>query len=564
VLSIRSSASPGLIKLDRTPYLREPMDKFSDHSPEKITLCTASQLGKTIFQAGTLGWEIDQDPGPSLFVMDSNDNAKAFSKERLQPLFEDCPSISRHIPYDRRGEPDKKRFTLQSMAFDTMTLNLVGSNSPGKIASRPIRRLRLDELDKFKLATEREASAAHLARERVKTFWNRKILQTSTPTISKGEIWTQFLDGDQRLYLVPCPHCHKFQRLTFDQVKWPTEFRTEDSRGRSTWDLSKVKEQTWYECVHCQERIEEKHRGRMLLDGHWEPTAKNPTHASYHLSSLYSRLGNLTWGTCAAQFLESKKKGNDALQNFLNSWLAEPWEVPAVAASEDEILRHRGDYKPAECPGDPVAVIITADVQEREIFFVVRAWGEFGTSWLLRYGMVQTLDQLNALVTQRHKSPGGDLFITHKLIDSGYKTDDIYSFCAIHQWVPVKGFGQAQRVYPVKLENGVLQINADYFKDALQTKLRLANDVPGAWLLHAGTGSDYASHIASERQVEEENKWGVKRKIWKRTGDNHWLDCEIYQLAVEQYLGLRFLQPGQQETAIVHSIQQTRIDGRSW
>ena len=48
VLSSKSSSEPGKWRTERTPYLREPMDKLSTDDPvQRVVLQFGSQLGKT-------------------------------------------------------------------------------------------------------------------------------------------------------------------------------------------------------------------------------------------------------------------------------------------------------------------------------------------------------------------------------------------------------------------------------------------------------------------------------------------------------------------------------------
>jgi phage terminase large subunit GpA-like protein len=60
-----------------------------------------------------------------------------------------------------------------------------------------------------------------LAKKRTTTFWNRKILLTSTPTIKgASRIESAFEQSDQRRFYVPCPQCGEKQTLKWQQVKW--------------------------------------------------------------------------------------------------------------------------------------------------------------------------------------------------------------------------------------------------------------------------------------------------------------------------------------------------------
>ena len=78
-LSSESSAEPGPWRTSRTPYLREPMDAFTDPKVRRIVMVAASQVGKSEFINNTIGYIIDEDPGSILFVHPTTIDAKEYS-----------------------------------------------------------------------------------------------------------------------------------------------------------------------------------------------------------------------------------------------------------------------------------------------------------------------------------------------------------------------------------------------------------------------------------------------------------------------------------------------------
>lgn len=79
-LSSEASAEPGPWRTERTPYLREPMDSFTDPTVRRIVMVAASQVGKSEFLNNTIGYIIDEDPGSILFVHPTTIDAKEYSK----------------------------------------------------------------------------------------------------------------------------------------------------------------------------------------------------------------------------------------------------------------------------------------------------------------------------------------------------------------------------------------------------------------------------------------------------------------------------------------------------
>ena len=114
-LSTEASAEPGPWRTDRTPYLREPMDAFTDPRVRRIVMVAASQVGKSEFLNNTIGYIIDEDPGSILFVHPTTIDAKEYSKLRIAPMIRDCPTLKKKVadPKSRdipRRHPDDVRF----------------------------------------------------------------------------------------------------------------------------------------------------------------------------------------------------------------------------------------------------------------------------------------------------------------------------------------------------------------------------------------------------------------------------------------------------------------------
>jgi phage terminase large subunit GpA-like protein len=100
-------------------------------------------------------------------------------------------------------------------------LAIVGANSPAGLASRPVRIVVADEVDRFPVSAGSEGDPLALAAKRQGTFWNRKTLVGSTPTLKEtSAIWREWLASDMRHYHVPCHACGHAQALVWSNVRW--------------------------------------------------------------------------------------------------------------------------------------------------------------------------------------------------------------------------------------------------------------------------------------------------------------------------------------------------------
>ena len=171
-LSPESSAEPGSWNTSRAPYQKDIMDCFNDNQIEKIVVMTSSQVGKTEIILNAIGYYIDQEPSPVLIVQPTLQMGQAFSKDRLSAMIRDSEQL-RGIVKDARSRDSGN--TTMHKKFAGGHISIVGSNSASSLASRPIRNLFLDEIDRFELSVGSEGSPISLSIARTKTFFNRKI-----------------------------------------------------------------------------------------------------------------------------------------------------------------------------------------------------------------------------------------------------------------------------------------------------------------------------------------------------------------------------------------------------
>lgn len=560
-LSPKITQFSGRFSYDRTPYLREIVDNINDPKVDLVTFAKAAQVGGTqgLLSVG-IAYAIDQDPGPAMIVFPSAVGGKEYSEERLQPMIDDCPRLRSH------KLPDRDKFRKSTMYFDRMNLAIVGAGSPASLASRPVRYLFCDEIDKYKLKTNKEGNPLELADRRTRTFWNKKRFRISTPTTPDGPVWQSFLEGDQRYYHVPCLECGHMQKLCWDQLKWAQEARIDGA----SWDLNEVAETTHYECEKCQAPIRDKHKSKMLLKGEWVPTAKSRSHKSYQLSALYPSW--VSFADMSTMFLQSHRY-REKLREFVNQSLGEPWDDRAGSSTAEKILEHKSDYPEATTPKMPVACIITADVQENSYYYVIRAWGTNGISWLVKYGQVPTLEMLDSISCRTFTTLDGHQFVVGaKLIDSGYRTREVYQFCNQYRWMPLKGSDSTAMPNSIRWSdnnevwcNRLLVINSDRFKDTLSSYIQRENESESAWLLHSATDYGYARQMVSESQIEERDKLGRMRLKWRQYDRyNHFWDCEVYQVAAISSLNINFSFDPYAKPVEVEQEEVKRRDGRGY
>ena len=141
---------------------------------------SSAQVGKSEALGNSVGYYIDQDPAPIMLVMPTERDAEAWSKDRFSPMARDTPCLAGKISDPKSRDGSNK---ILHKRFPGGHLTIVGANAPSGLASRPIRILLCDEVDRYPFSAGAEGDPVNLAKKRTVTFWNRKIVLVSTPTI---------------------------------------------------------------------------------------------------------------------------------------------------------------------------------------------------------------------------------------------------------------------------------------------------------------------------------------------------------------------------------------------
>lgn len=527
-----------------TPYLAGIMDAFNDPYAREIYLCKGSQLGGTEALINILCYLISEDPGPAMIVYPSDDLAKDISNDKLKPAFRLIPQI-RKLFY----ENSSKELRLK---FKTMVLYLRGSGSPAKLASKAIKYLFFDEIDKMGGASKKEASPYNLAMERIKTYKSQsKVYACSTPTLKTNYIWNLHDNADEvRHYFVPCPHCGEMIELLFSQVI----FVKDEEKKLSPYDRAKT---SIYVCQKCGCVIPDGEKPRMLREGMWKTVKKRgvgrPKSIGFWISSLYSIF--ITWADAAEEYLKSKDDP-ELLQNFVNSWLAEPWEDTKLKTTTDLVMERQTGLPEMLVPSWCRILTGGVDVQETCLYYSIRAFGEFTTSQNVVHGQALSFREIEEVMNAEwEREDGGRMIVNLALIDSGYQPDDTYDFCVDNaEWAlpckgasnPMKDRYKISKVDRVNSRADGMQlviVDGDKYKDTIASRMQRKNG-RGSWMVYKGCDLEYASQVTAEHKVLERSANGTKRLKWKKKqshGDNHYLDCEVYAMAAAEILGVRRL-----------------------
>jgi len=556
MLSGKSASEPGRWRTSRTPYLKEVMDCLSPTSSiERVVMMKGAQVGGTECGNNWIGYVIHLAPGPMMAVAPTVEMAKRNSKQRIDPLIEESPTLSSLIAPARSRDSGN---TILAKEFRGGVLVLTGANSAVGLRSMPVRYLFLDEVDAYPRDVEGEGDALSLAEARTRTFARRKIFVVSTPTIAGAStIEREFEASDQRRYFVPCPECGHRQWLKFEQLRW-------DWGNPAT---------ARYVCESCNAALSEHHKTWMLDHGEWRACAPDNVGATvgFHLSSLYSPVGWRSWTAIAAAW-ESAQGNAAAIKSFKNTELGETWVEEGEAPDWQRLVERREDYAFGSIPLRGLLLTGGADIQKDRIEVSIWAFGRGKEAWLIEHRVLMgdtaredVWNRLAGLVSESwtHAS-GARVPLVRFALDTGYATQEVYAFVrATHdpRVMPVKGVprGAALIGTPTavdvskggkKLRRGIklYSVAVGIAKLEFYNNLRKGADVgedgmtavfPVGYVHLPKIDAEFIQQLCAEQLVTRRDRNGFPIREWQKMRErNEALDCYVYARAAASAAGL--------------------------
>lgn len=516
---------------DRAPYQRGIMDALSDELVREVVFMKSAQVGWTEILNNVIGYHVDQDPSPILLMQPTLEMAEAWSKDRLAPMLRDTPCLRGKIADPKARDSGN---TLLHKRFTGGHLTIVGANSPAGLASRPIRVLLCDEVDRFPISAGTEGDPVDLARKRTTTFWNRKVMLGSTPTIKgASRIEAAFEQSDQRYYFVPCPHCDEYQRLVWSQVRWD-EGKPETAR---------------YVCAACGALLEDKDKAGMLRRGEWRGTKPFDGVAGFHISELYSPW--VTWRQMAESFTRARLLP-ETLKTWINTALGETWEEDGSTVEPGSLLERR-DCGPDLLPAGVLLLTIGGDVQNDRVELQLLGWGADEECWILEQHVIrgdpdkaELWREVDEYLLRRYTTEDGRVLSADAVaIDSGgLSTQAVYQFVVSRKrrrvWA-VKGMaGPGKLAWPKKASRTpksramVFILGVDTIKSTLYGRLAKVSE-PGPGYIHLPVSADeeFAKQLTSEKALTKYVR-GRPTVVWEPRSKGiaqEAQDCWVYGYA---------------------------------
>lgn len=573
-LSSESSAEAGQFETDRIPYMRWVQDLLTNDLVTEIVCGKSAQVAfSTIFSENLVGYTMGHDPSGLLVVWPTEKALRHWSTKRLAPMVRDTEVLAALFPESGRRT---SRDSIHSKLFPGGYLAGLSAKSSADIRSFSARRIVAEEVDEYE-ALRGQGDVIELLRRRASTFWNRKLVFISTPTLyGMSRIWTELESSTWHQFYVPCPHCGHFQTLRWiDEEVYghasPGTYRVlfdRDAAGELILGTCR------YLCEACTEEIPERYKMGMLQagaaaqdhGGGWIARFPDrwPHKVGVHINTLYSPI--ISWNQFVQSFLGGRKSP-DLMQGFDNTMRGVPYEESAEERVSSHFLAKRAE--PFPVAGDEELVprgvgLLTAyvDVQGDRLELFVWGWGADERSWVMLWqqfygdpGHVEVWKELDArLLKGFTHEDGAPMAIACVTVDAGFQTDMVWRFCEARKHrrilATVGRGGRGRKLIeaptPHKFKKARSQkkpmhvIGVDSGKDLLAARLKITDESKAGYV-HFSNRLDpvFFEQITSERLMTR-YRYGRPARVWLLPPGltNEALDGAVGSMAALAFLGM--------------------------
>lgn len=511
------------------------------------------------------------DPAPIMMIQPTIDMAQDYSKSRIAPMLRDTKVLN-NLFFTVKNRDDfgtaKTRDgnnTILSKIYPGGRLIMCGSNSPAGLASRPVRVLLADEVDRFAATAGTEGDPVDLASKRMTTFWNHVAGLFSTPTTEgASRIETEYLAGTQEEWQHQCPNCGEYHVLRHTDMECPDMEENRDKDGNKTYIIREV----LWRCPDCGFQFGE----RPMKDAPQKYVVQNQVALENGIRSFFVNGFSSPWLTWAEIMKEWFVARGDPVreQVVVNTRFGETYHLIGAYDDETQFLRRRERYD-AELPQGVLLLTAAVDVQGNRLEYEICGWGFDEECWGIQKGVIpgnpdhprvwQLLDGI--LDRQYYFRSGSSLTILRTFIDTGgLSTQSVYEYCKKNlykQRIGIKGWATPGMPLVDKVSKDRKGFNLPLqflgVNDGKQQVMtRLGMEKPGPQFFHFPLDDDhmgkrgydqlYFKGIIAEKK-EVVYRGGLAKIVWKpikRDIRNEPLDLRVYNLAcwksVQPYINL--------------------------
>jgi hypothetical protein len=557
-----SYAQPGRFDVSTSRHLIKPFDAIQSDGVREVTCAGAIQTGKTLLVEGAATWATCNSPGPIMWTLQTDEDAKEHCNQRFMEAYTSVKQIRDMMPENRHLKQ------TNAVYFGPFFLEVNGANLNN------LQRVSVRWKFNSEVWLWKQGLLAH-ARGRVSAFeraGNSKVVNESQGGNVGDDFDLAWKAGSQEVWGVRCFGCNQLSPLEFsgamvtDPTKKACVVWNEDARRKDgSWNVGRAVETCRWICPLCAQEHPDSPGTRAKWNREGDYVAlrsdPNPQNVSFRWEALVAR----DMGALVAQFLEARKAQKagitQAMMDFMRQRRALPWQDEDT--SETILLKGSG-YKLSET--DPKSKLeneanrfVTIDRQRDHFWASVRAWRRDGSSRLLYFSRVTTPEQCEEI----RQNYGVEPQLCFE--DAGYFPEGVYSDCAKYGWTALKGSGDNY----FKVEKGDKKIKrlwsnaslvqhsgklihlfhwaSDPIKDVLYN---LRSGKGASWETPDDIGTEYESQVNGDKKKAFLNKRSGRNEWrWQRTHANHAHDLEAMQTVVAMMLGILLAPEPHDETS---------------
>ena len=524
-----SKEHAGYFSIQKVPHCREILEALDPEHPATHIACMKSvQTGLTTSVAeGAIAYYIYYRLGSVLYLTSSRNVAKIRSHAAVDVMIDNTTGLAELVgPMSNRRSRKTGDTTYYKEFLGGIQLLMSNYGSVGELKSNPFVLIIRDEWAEAPAELKGQGSTAGLIEGRTMAASRFKILSISTPgRAGECQMYRSFLEGDQRKWFVPCPHCGEMQVLELGRKgeKHGLRFKTENQNSAKIL----LSETVRYVCAFCSRAFLDEQRPLIMPHGEWRPCfdeykPKNSKHLSYHISGLMSPF--LSWQRICEEYMKAGF-GEEilAFKNFVINIQGWAWQRIESKANWEKFKERAGDYAFGEVPGagenGGLILFGGVDVQQDRVELGLFAFGEGMECWLIEYevfyGTVEELDEgawralAEYVYSYEHPILGQ---ISMVGVDCGYNPREpmyrakdwerkghvVREFCLHYfdRFFGIKGAGDnvSELIRPMRIPGGTMyQVQVSQIKEYLFSNIKIEH---GPKALH------YPKYrIVDERQV---------------------------------------------------------------
>lgn len=563
-LSILTSAKPGPWSLAQIPFFRPVLEALDNEDIETVVIQKATQIAGTETVITWMGKDADNDPGPVMVVFADEDTAKETCKKRLLPMFRSSPPLSKMLI--------EAEFGQESIILkNNFSVIMAWASSIARTASRPIRRLILDEITKPAYGkTQSEGSVINRIKQRTETFPNKKIVMLSSVTVAGDNMDIEINKCDAQYdWCVPCPACGDLQPLKFSQK----EIRVEGISRQSGYihyekmeNNREAAKTARYHCASCEALWTNAEKNAAVQKGVMLPREKitgKIKSVGFHIPRTISLFPGGALEVLVENFLDAR---NDVLelQSFINNALAEHWTHVVKDTTDLPIAQRKTDLPKKVVPKGAICLTAGFDMQKYSFWFSVWAHEYRDMSLhssMIWDGEIETFEQIRQIVYDEtfDIQDGGVKKIWRAGLDTGggkgteedgwSRTAEAYDFLrrAGHNVIfGTKGSSKARDSavwfsiidrMPGRIGKAIpggitlFHLDTDKLKDLFFSRAIQGDDGASPLHFHADTTDAYFQQILAEEKTRDRST-GKYTWVKKHQKDNHQLDTAIINQAL--------------------------------